>query len=273
MICRVCMHQCHLKEGQIGRCRVRKNENGRSISINYGKITSLALDPIEKKPLRCFYPGSMILSVGSFGCNLDCPFCQNNSIAMAGEGQTEYITISPEQLAKEAVRLKEDGNIGVAFTYNEPLVGYEFVRDTAILVHNYDMKNVVVTNGSISEEAAKEFLPYIDAYNIDLKGFTDEYYKMLGGNLTYVKEFIKLAAKHSHVELTTLIVPGENDTIEEIEALSEWVAGVNPDIPLHITRFFPRRKMKEKMPTDIGKLYELQRTAQKHLKHVFVGNV
>ena len=273
IICNVCMHHCHLKEGQIGRCRARKNENGKSTSMNYGHITGLALDPIEKKPLACFYPGSLILSVGSFGCNLNCPFCQNDSIAIAGQNDVKTLVVTPEQLAKEAYLAKSQGNIGLAFTYNEPLIGYEFVRDTAKVIHEYGMKNVVVTNGSLSEEAAAELLPYIDAYNIDLKGFTDEYYEKLGGNLDYVKSFIQLAAKHAHVEITTLIVPGENDTTEEVGRIAEWLASINKDIPLHLTRFFPRRNMREKEPTDVKLLFELEKEAKKYLNRVFVGNV
>ena len=274
IICNVCMHQCHLKEGQIGRCRARKNENGKSTSINYGMITGIALDPIEKKPLHCFYPGSMILSVGSFGCNLNCPFCQNDSIAMAGQGEVDSLLVTPEQLAREAYEQRKNGNIGIAFTYNEPLIGYEFVRDTAKLVHEYGMKTVVVTNGSIGEEAVNEILPYIDAYNIDLKGFTEEYYKWLGGSLETVKVFIRLAyEQHAHIEITTLVVPGKNDSIEEIRNLSKWIASVDPDIPLHLTRFFPRRNMREKDPTEIELLYRLEREAKRYLNRVFVGNV
>ncbi len=273
IVCQVCMHHCHLKEGQIGRCRARKNENGKSIDLNYGHITSLGLDPIEKKPLACFYPGSLILSVGSFGCNLNCPFCQNDSIALAGREEVETLQVTPKELAKEAYNARNRGNIGIAFTYNEPLVGYEFVRDTAKLVHEYGMNNVVVTNGSISKEAAEEILPYIDAYNIDLKGFTKEYYEKLGGSLDYVKDFITLAAKRAHVEITTLIVPEQNDTKEEINELAAWLATIDSDMPLHLTRFFPRRHMKDKEPTDIALLYELQKEAKKHLNCVFIGNV
>lgn len=269
----MCMHHCHLKEGQTGRCRARKNENGKSACSNYGLLTSVALDPIEKKPLAFFHPGSMVLSVGSFGCNLDCPFCQNASIAAACENEVEVERMQPEELALLAEKLKPRGNIGVAFTYNEPMVGFEYVRDTAKLVHERHMYNVVVTNGSASQEVLMDVLPYIDAFNIDLKGFTQEYYKKLGGDLDTVLEFIRTAAGASHVELTTLIVPGDNDTLEEMQNLSTWVAGVDKTIPLHITRFFPRRKMRDKQPTDIHLMRKLADVAQENLETVLLGNV
>lgn len=273
IICDVCMHQCHLKEGKLGRCKARTNHHGKSVSVNYGYITGFSLDPIEKKPLACFYPGSYILSVGSFGCNLDCPFCQNHSIAMAGLDEVEKVIVTPEQLVEEALAAKVQGNIGIAFTYNEPLIGYEFVRDTAKLVHESGMKNVVVTNGSLSQRAASEIMPYIDAYNIDLKGFTKEYYQKLGGDLEYVMAFIELAARYAHVEITTLVVQGENDFVEEISQLSRWISCIDPNMPLHLTRFFPRRNMKDKQPTDVKLLYELQEVAKRYLSRVFVGNV
>ena len=169
--CRVCPHHCSLAEGQYGRCRARKNENGTIISTSYGKLTALMLDPIEKKPLRRFHPGSQILSVGSFGCNLSCPFCQNHEISMRSEPETGCRPMSPEELADLAEQCKMYGNIGVAFTYNEPLIGYEYVRDTARLVHARGMKNVLVTNGTAELSVLDEILPYIDAMNIDLKGF------------------------------------------------------------------------------------------------------
>lgn len=273
ILCNVCMHHCKLKEGQIGACRARANENGKSVCINYGKLTSIALDPIEKKPLACFYPGSVILSVGSFGCNLNCPFCQNSSIATVGEQQVETLLVTPEMLVEKALSLTEEGNIGIAFTYNEPLVGYEFVRDTSKLLHEKNLKSVVVTNGSLTLEAAKEVFPYVDAYNIDLKGFTESYYKKLGGDLETVKQFIKAATEYAHVEVTTLVVPGENDSMEEMEALSSFLAEIDQEIPLHITRFFPRRNMLEKNPTNIDLLYRLAEVAKGHLTTVFVGNV
>lgn len=257
----------------MGRCRARKNENGKSVCTNYGWLTSVALDPIEKKPLAFFHPGSMVLSAGSFGCNLDCPFCQNSSIAAAGENDVDADRMQPEELAALSEKLKPQGNIGVAFTYNEPMVGYEFVRDTAKLVRELNMYNVVVTNGSACREVLEEVLPFIDAFNIDLKGFTQEYYKKLGGDLDTVLDFIRTASAASHVELTTLIVPGENDTSEEMQRLSAWVAGVDKTIPLHITRFFPRRKMRDKQPTDIAILKKLSEVAKDNLETVLLGNV
>ena len=272
VVCPVCMHHCSLAEGQYGRCRARKNEKGRIVSANYGKLTSLALDPVEKKPLRRFFPGSSVVSVGSFGCNLSCPFCQNYEISMAGETEIPYREMTPEELAELAWRCRGQGSIGVAFTYNEPLVGYEFVRDTARLVRERGMKNVVVTNGSVELPVLEELLPFIDAMNIDLKGFTEEYYRKLGGNLETVKQFIRRAAESCHVELTTLIVPGENATEEEMEQEARWISDFNPEIPLHVSRFFPRYQMEDRNATEVRKVYRLAETARKWLNHVYTGN-
>lgn len=275
-ICRVCIHHCALEPGQTGLCGARKNEGGEIICGNYGRITSIALDPIEKKPLRDFHPGSMILSVGSYGCNLRCPFCQNHEISMTGGEACDTEYISPEQLADMALVWKEKkkaGNIGVAYTYNEPLAGWEYVRDTARLVREYGMANVLVTNGTASLEVLEELLPWTDAMNIDLKGFRQEYYRKLGGDLETVKAFIARAAESCHVELTTLIVPGENDSPEDMEAQAKWISGLNPELPLHITRFFPRYRMQDREATEVELLYRLARTAGKYLKKVYVGNV
>lgn len=269
--CPVCMHHCLLQPGQIGRCRARKNENGKSRPVNYGRLTALALDPIEKKPLAMFAPGSRILSAGSFGCNLSCPFCQNYEISMC-EKEPETVYVSPERLAEKALELRKQGNIGVAYTYNEPLVGYEYVRDTAALVRRAGMKNVIVTNGSVTEEVLEEILPFTDAMNIDLKGITDALYRSLGGDLETVKRFIKKADPACHVELTTLIVPGENDSEGQMEQLAAWIAGVDDKIPLHVTRFFPRWKMTDRPPTNVDTVCRLADVAGRHLKHVFAGN-
>lgn len=269
--CRVCMHHCKLNEGQFGICRGRKNVNGSIIDSNYGKITSFALDPIEKKPLYHFYPGSNILSVGSYGCNFNCDFCQNYSISMAKD-DIETVYVSPRELAQKAFKLKRNGNIGVAFTYNEPLIGYEYVVDTSKELKKLGMKSVVVTNGAVEEEIAAKILPHIDALNIDLKAFTQEFYDKIRGDINLVKAFIENASRQSHIELTTLIIPGENDSIEEMRNLSEWVASVDKTIPLHITRFFPRWKMEDREATKVDKIYELAELARESLLYVYEGN-
>ena len=275
-ICNVCFRHCNIEEGGLGFCGGRTCQDGMVVAANYGRVTLLALDPIEKKPLARFYPGSLILSVGSYGCNLRCPFCQNHSISWSEEAMgfaKRAERVSPEELAQTAEGLRGRGNLGVAFTYNEPLIGYEFVRDAAKLVHEAGMKNVMVTNGTASLEVLEELLPYIDAMNIDLKGFTDCYYKdVLGGDFDMVKAFIRTAAAGCHVELTTLIVPGENDTPQEMQNLSEWVAGINPDIPLHISRFFPQFHMRDREATDVPHIYRLAELARKQLKYVYTGN-
>ena len=271
-VCPVCPHHCRLKEGAVGLCRARRCENRQVVPVNYGMVTALALDPIEKKPLHFFHPGSRILSVGSFGCNLHCPFCQNHEIAEGTAKSTGAVRMSPEEIFEAAVNLRSRGNIGVAFTYNEALVGYEFVRDTARLVHEAGMYNVLVTNGMAEMPILLELLPYIDAMNIDLKAFRPELYKWLGGDLQTVMRFISRAAEDAHVELTTLIIPGKNDGLQDMEEEAAWIAEIDPEIPLHITRYFPRHRMTEP-PTDIRKMRELMSVAKKHLKNVCLGNV
>ena len=269
--CDLCFHHCRLGEGQTGLCRARANRNGTIVSLNYGKLTALALDPIEKKPLRRFHPGSRILSVGSFGCNLHCPFCQNAGIAAVG-AETCTRDCTPDRLVQEALRLQGEGNIGVAYTYNEPLVGYEFVRDCAGLVHRAGLVNVLVTNGTIGEAPWRALLPLLDAVNIDLKGFTEDWYRRLGGDLATVKRSIALAAEACHLEVTTLVVPGENDTEEEMRALSAWLASVDPDIPLHVSRFFPRHRMQDRSATPVRTVWRLAEVARERLRFVYTGN-
>ncbi len=200
MICELCFHHCGLSERQTGVCRAKGCRDGAIAPRDYGKATCLALDPIEKKPLRRFYPGSLILSVGSFGCNLRCPFCQNHAISMFAEKEIETVELPPEALADEALELNQ-GNIGAAYTYSEPLIGYEYVRDYAALVHERGMVNVLVINGTIEEIPWRELFPLIDAVTIDLKGFTPEWYQRLDGDLETVKRFIILAVERCHVEV------------------------------------------------------------------------
>ena len=283
-ICDVCFRHCDIAEGGKGFCGARTCENGGIRPSNYGRITCLALDPIEKKPLRRFFPGSRILSVGSYGCNLRCPFCQNHEISWSAEafayaGRAQ--TVTPEELAVTAIRQKRRGNIGLAFTYNEPLIGWEFVRDTAKMIHEAGLQNVLVTNGTAELSVLEKLAPYIDAMNIDLKGFTERYYtQVLGGNLDTVKAFIARAAQICHVELTTLIVPGENDSEEEMCALTAWISSlkapdgsvIGPGIPLHISRFFPAFHMTDRPPTDVRSIYHLADTARDKLRYVYTGN-
>jgi pyruvate formate lyase activating enzyme len=270
--CRTCPHLCSIDEHQVGLCKARSNQEGKIIPINYGLLTSIALDPIEKKPLMRFHPGSKILSVGSFGCNLKCQFCQNHEISMASKEKANARYVPPEDLVMAAVDLVSRNNIGIAYTYNEPLVGYEYVRDCAKLAREKGLKNVVVTNGCFLKEPMNEIMPLIDAFNIDLKGFTNEFYKKIGGDLEIVKNFIALAAESSHVEVTTLIIPDENDSVEEIENLSKFIAGIDVNMPLHISRFFPCYKMQDKNPTEVEKVYKLADIARINLNYVYEGN-
>ena len=282
--CEVCFRRCEIPEGGRGFCGARTCAQGEIRAENYGKITGFALDPIEKKPLQRFYPGSMILSVGSYGCNLRCPFCQNHEISWSAEAMAlseRRETVSPEELVQAALDTRNRGNIGLAFTYNEPLIGWEYVRDTARLAHAAGLVNVLVTNGTAELPVLEAISPYIDAMNIDLKGFTERYYsRVLGGDLETVKTFITRAVQTAHVELTTLIVPGENDSEEEMRELAGWVSGltdaagktVGQEIPLHVTRFFPRFHMKDRPATDVRKIFRLAEAAREKLKYVYTGN-
>ena len=277
--CNVCHNRCNLQEGAIGLCKARTCRDGRVVPNNYGHITSIALDPIEKKPLNLFYPGSKIISVGSYGCNLRCPFCQNHEISydFGKEYPYGYREMSPKELAEIALEYKDEGNIGVAFTYNEPLVGYEFVVDAAKEVHERGMKTVLVSNGCVTGEVAKEVIPHIDAMNIDLKGFTDKYYQdLLKGDRRLVMDFISMAAPSCHLEVTMLLVPGFNDTEEEVKELSKWIASLDggrgkDKVALHLSRYFPRFKM-DTPATDVDLIYRLKDVASKELKFVFTGN-
>ena len=247
---------------------------------NYGRITSVALDPIEKKPLRNFHPGSKILSVGSFGCNLRCPFCQNYAISYSEEVPkvaADAVSLSPTALVDLAAKKVPEGNIGIAYTYNEPLLSYQYVMDCSRLAHLHKLLNVVVTNGSVCSYVTSKLEGLIDAMNIDLKAFSDDFYsKLLSGDRHTVMDFIEDTSKWCHIELTCLVIPGENDTEDEIEEMAAWIASLNDgagrDIPLHLSRFFPQYHMTDRDATDVSLVYRLTEVARKHLNFVYTGN-
>lgn len=267
--CLLCPQGCKIPEGKTGLCSARRNTGGMLMAESWARVTSLALDPIEKKPLRRFHPGCGILSAGSYGCNLRCPFCQNHSIST---GEAEWRRLLPAELAAASLSLAGQNNIGVAFTYNEPLTGYEYVLDTAKLLRAQGQKVVLVTNGYIREEPLRELLPLVDAMNIDLKGFRANAYDWLGGKTEPVKQVIQLAAGFCHVEVTSLIVPGRNDSPGEMEDLAAWLASIRKDIPLHVSRYFPRHRM-DAPATPVETICGLAKLADKRLKYVYTGNV
>jgi len=271
-LCTLCPRRCELDRDQRGFCRARINRGGRIVSENYGRLTAIALDPIEKKPLYHFYPGNKILSVGSYGCNLRCPFCQNHDIAQVGEDAVPWRFVSPDELVGKAVELIPAGNIGIAYTYNEPLISAEYVLDCAKAARRYHLKNVLVTNGTASEATLETLLPWIDAMNIDLKGFSQEFYDKVGGDFETVRQTIRKARGRTHIELTKLVVPGMNDTEEDTEAMAKWIAALDPGIPLHVSRFFPRYRMSDLAPTPIATVRRMADVAKKYLKNVYVGN-
>jgi len=302
--CELCPHRCGIAVNAAGLCGVRENRGGMMVAAGYGQVSSVALDPIEKKPLYLFHPGKRVLSIGGYGCNLRCPFCQNYEISLeyekdakrrtrnTGFGYTRSRTqstnsktnikgveeeaslqnlITPEDILSLAVDTVRSGNIGVAYTYNEPLTGYEFLFDCAKLIRSAGLNNVIVTNGYINEEPLDALLPLVDAMNIDLKGFSDGFYKMVGGSLTAVMETISAAHKRCHVEVTTLVIPGANE--DDIEELAKWLSSIDPDIPLHLSRFFPRYRYSGREPTPRETVFKLCDLAGKHLRHVFAGNI
>jgi pyruvate formate lyase activating enzyme len=298
--CFLCPHNCVIENEHFGKCNVRKHQDGELFTINYGEITSVSLDPIEKKPLSYFKPSSHILSVGSFGCNFKCGFCQNyNTSQFSDESESvdksnlsakssndqnsNHITgrnfsIKSDFVPKEELVdtvLSARNNIGIAFTYNEPSIWYEYVYDCAKLLKERDPNAavVLVTNGYISVEPLKLLLPYIDAMNIDLKSFNNEYYKKLcSGSLRPVLNTIETAVKSCHVEITTLLVTGENDNLNEVEEIAEYLSMININIPLHLSRYFPRYQHNNS-PTDINFMKKAEVAARKHLNRVVLGNI
>lgn len=265
--CLLCPWECVLSEGKVGICRGKQNIDGKLYAINYGATTSLNMDPIEKKPLYNFHPGSSILSVGPNGCNLGCDFCQNYIIS-----QRSYPTsyLAPEDAVKIALA-KE--SVGIAYTYTEPLIWFEYVLDTSKLMREAGLVNVLVTNGTINPEPLEELLPWIDALNIDIKSMDPAFYrKVCKGKLEPVLETTRRCAGRAHVEITNLVIPGLNDTDEMFEKLTDFIAELDPYIPLHFSRYHPDYKQTAPM-TPFETLKHAADIASKKLKYVYIGNV
>ena len=267
--CDLCPNTCILTEGNYGKCNVRLNSGGALYTENYGMIAAIALDPIEKKPLKQYKPNSKVLSIGSYGCNFNCGFCQNWQIS-----QTKPLSkyFSPEKILETALNYKQHNNIGVAYTYAEATVWYEFVYDCARLVKESGLDNILISNGYINKEPLLELAPLIDAANIDLKAFNEEFYNNIcGGSLKSVLNTIETLHSYCHVEITTLIIPGENDTEEEITKISKYIASIDKNIPLHLSRYFPNYKF-ETDATSISTIKKLHDIAKEYLVSVYVGN-
>ncbi|MDR2600330.1 MAG: AmmeMemoRadiSam system radical SAM enzyme [Oscillospiraceae bacterium] len=268
--CELCPHECIIASGCVGRCGARTNIDGILYASSFGLLTSYALDPIEKKPLYEFHSGSKIVSIGSYGCNLRCPFCQNYAISMEYEG-VHLDKVTEDVIVNIALKAIEDGNIGIAYTYNEPLIGYEFVLNCSKRIREVGLKNVLVTNGYLNPKPLAELLPYIDAMNIDIKGITDGTYEMVGGTLEPILKTVETASKTCHVELTTLVVPGQNE--DEIEEIAKWIASIDKNIPYHLSRYFQRYLYKSGEPTTKAIMYRAKELAERHLKNVYLGNM
>lgn len=265
--CLLCPHHCSVSLGNVGRCRARVNVDGTLYTKNYGKVISYAYDPIEKKPLYHFYPGSTIFSIGTFGCNFACDFCQNSELVYYNEEATE---MSDEDVI---VLARQQNSIGIAYTYNESTVWYEYVLHVAKLAHKAGLKNILVTNGYINLEPLRELLPYVDAMNIDLKSMEASFYKEIcKGSLQPVLRTIEFSSQYTHIEVTTLVIEGENSTSSNIEAVAQKIASIDTSIPLHVSRYYPAYKMKLP-PTTIDTLVQAVDIAKKYLDYVYMGNV
>jgi pyruvate formate lyase activating enzyme len=272
--CQLCPHHCHIVHGKTGRCRSRRNHDGVLVSEVYAKPCSLAIDPIEKKPLYHFHPGTTCLSLACTGCNFRCLNCQNHDISQASPEEVDHYELTPEQI----VSLCQKHHCpGIAYTYTEPLTYIEYVTDTARLAHEKGLWNILVTAGYVCQEPLADLLPYLDAANIDLKSFSDEIYQRVsGGRLSVVLDTI-LAMKKAGVwiELTNLIIPGVNDDMEMIRRMCEWiVCNGLAETPLHFSRFFPRYKMQDLPPTPVQTLKAAQQIAlDAGIQHIYLGNV
>lgn len=272
--CQLCPHNCIIKNGKSGNCRVRSNKEGRLIADTYGQVSSLAFDPIEKKPLYHFFPGSEIFSVGSVGCNLRCSFCQNCEISQTSVDDFPYLKkASPESIVQQAQ--KKAGNIGIAFTYNEPTVWFEFMLDIAKLAKSAGLKTAMISNGYINPKPLQELLPFIDAFNIDLKAFTEKFYEnYTSSHIDPVKENLKLIAKSGkHLEITNLLIPILNDSQSDFSAMVDWIRDeLGRDVPLHLSRYFPRHKLTIDA-TSPELMLEYYKYARENLDFVYLGNL
>ncbi len=265
--CQMCPHYCKISANKLGICRARKHEDGKLWAVNYGESTSVALDPIEKKPLYHFYPGSQILSIACNSCNMRCPFCQNWEISQ-GEVQTQYI--APDVLLKI---YRDHPSIGIAYTYTEPLMWFEYILDAGVLIREAGGKNVLVTNGLINQDPLSEILPLIDAMNIDLKTMDpDVYKKTLHGDLAAVKNVIETAYSKCHLEITNLIVTGLNDKKSDIDKLIAYVASIDTNIPIHFSRYYPNYKYTKPPTSEKTMLYAYEKAREK-LNYVYIGNL
>jgi pyruvate formate lyase activating enzyme len=266
--CLLCPNDCRIVEGKSGVCGVRENRGGKLELPRYGAISSIAVDPIEKKPLYHFHPGSRILSVGFVGCSFRCGFCQNWHISQSTDVDTKYV--GPEELVKLAAR---ERSFAIAYTYSEPLVHFEYVLDASKLARKAGLKNVLVTNGYLNPKPADELLPFVDAANVDLKAWDPEFYRReTGGKLEEVKRFIRKAAGRIHLEVTTLVIPTKNDDPAQIEGIAGFIASLDPGIPLHLSAYHPQHKY-TLPPTPPDTVRRLAEVARKRLRHVYVGNL
>lgn len=272
--CTLCPHHCIIRDGARGICKVRKNVGGVLYAESYGLFSAIHLDPVEKKPLYHFYPGQMVLSLGSVGCNLSCIFCQNCEISQVTVDQhPELQMLEPEKLAYLSRR--QPGNIGLAYTYNEPAISFELLRETAPLIRNQGQKNVMITNGFIESEPLEELLPFIDAFNVDLKGFTEAFYRRYTrSRLTPILQSLKQIRKSdAHLEVTNLIIPGANDDESIFRTMIEWIEGeLGRKTVLHLSRYFPRFKMNTP-PTPSSTIIRLYELARERLDYVYTGNI
>jgi pyruvate formate lyase activating enzyme len=269
--CLLCPHYCKLATGKTGICGVRKNTGNKIELLTYGVISGFALDPIEKKPLYHFFPGYNILSIGSFGCNMKCDFCQNFNIS-----QKIPESLVPEKSPAEIVKtaLSARNNIGVAFTYNEPAIWFEFMKDTALASKKEGLYTVMVSNGYVNSEPLNEIIQFIDAFNIDLKAFNNNFYKKVtGAEIEPVKNSLRqIARSGKHLEITTLIIPGQNDDEKEMSMQAEWIAEeLGKDVPLHISKYFPMYKRKDQS-TSMKTMNRLFEKASEYLSNVYMGN-